>query len=65
MWRIPMASRITAAQLVNAQKGSALWSDGYDRHLQGVFEIQDDIANQVVTSAAPMRSLNSTAPTSA
>ena len=41
--------RVTA-ELVNAQDGSALWSDSYDRHLQGVFEIQDEIASRVVTA---------------
>lgn len=41
--------RVTA-QLVKATDGYHLWSDTYDRHLDDVFAIQDDIARQVVAA---------------
>src|SRR5215831_1469533 len=39
--------RITA-QLVNARDGSHIWSDTYERELQGVFAVQDDITRSIV-----------------
>jgi TolB-like protein len=39
--------RVTA-QLVRADNGYHLWSETYDRDLQDVFKVQDDIANEVV-----------------
>lgn len=39
--------RITA-QLVQAADGSHLWSETCDRHLDGIFEMQDEIAGAVV-----------------
>src|SRR6266536_2042230 len=39
--------RITA-QLVNARDGFHLWSDTYERELQGVFAVQDDITRSIV-----------------
>lgn len=39
--------RVTA-QLVRADNGFHLWSQTYDRDLQDVFKVQDDIANAVV-----------------
>jgi TolB-like protein/Flp pilus assembly protein TadD len=39
--------RVTA-QLVRADTGYHLWSQTYDRDLQDVFKVQDDIANAVV-----------------
>jgi adenylate cyclase len=39
--------RITA-QLIDARSDSHLWSDTYDRELGDIFEIQDDIAAEVV-----------------
>ena len=39
--------RITA-QLVRADNGYHVWSETYDRDLQDVFKVQDDIANAVV-----------------
>ena len=39
--------RVTA-QLVRADNGYHLWSQTYDRDLQDVFRVQDDIANAVV-----------------
>ena len=38
--------RITT-QLINARDGYHLWSHSYDRKLEHIFEIQDDIATQV------------------
>ena len=37
-----------AVQLVNAQDGYTLWSERYDRELQDVFAIQEDIAKTIV-----------------
>jgi adenylate cyclase len=39
--------RITA-QLIDAEEGYHLWSDTYDRELEDVFAIQDDIARSIV-----------------
>ncbi len=39
--------RITA-QLVNAADGSHLWSERYDRNLEDVFDIQDEISMAIV-----------------
>jgi serine/threonine-protein kinase len=39
--------RITA-QLIDVRDGSHLWSERFDRHLEDVFEIQDEIALAVV-----------------
>jgi len=41
--------RVTT-QLINAEDGSHIWSERYDRELTDVFAIQDEIA-QVITSA--------------
>ncbi len=38
--------RITA-QLIRASDGFHLWSDAYDRKLENIFAIQDDIASQI------------------
>ena len=39
--------RITA-QLIRASDGSHLWSESYDRKLDDIFAVQDDIAGEVV-----------------
>ena len=39
--------RVTA-QLIRAADGSHLWSDKYDRDVEGIFKLQDEIANAVV-----------------
>src|SRR6059036_512688 len=39
--------RITA-QLVNARDGFHLWSETYERELQGVFAVQDEITHSIV-----------------
>jgi hypothetical protein len=36
------------AQLVSAEDGCHLWSEGYDRRMQDVFAVQDEIARSVV-----------------
>jgi TolB-like protein/Flp pilus assembly protein TadD len=41
--------RITA-QLIQASDGSHLWSDTYDRELNDVFAVQDDIARSVASA---------------
>ncbi|MEX1185412.1 MAG: protein kinase [Gemmatimonadaceae bacterium] len=41
--------RVTA-QLVNAQSGHHLWSETYDRQLEDVFEIQEEISRAIVES---------------
>jgi adenylate cyclase len=41
--------RVTA-QLVDAVKGTHLWADSYDRELQDIFALQDEIRQQVVTA---------------
>ena len=37
-----------SAQLVSASKGSNLWSDTFERELQGVFAVQDEITHAIV-----------------
>jgi TolB-like protein len=39
--------RITA-QLVNVADGYQLWSDRYDREMEDIFAIQDDISQSIV-----------------
>jgi eukaryotic-like serine/threonine-protein kinase len=39
--------RITA-ELINARSGFRIWSDTYERELQGVFALQDDITRAIV-----------------
>jgi len=41
--------RITG-QLIGAQDGYHLWSETYDRELEDIFAIQDDIAHSIVTA---------------
>lgn len=36
------------AQLIKATDGSNLWSETYDRELEGIFKLQDEIAGEVV-----------------
>ena len=40
--------RITA-QLIDAKSGMHIWADRYDRHMEDVFEIQDEIALRIAT----------------
>lgn len=39
--------RVTA-QLIRATDGTHLWSESYDRNLEGIFKLQDEIAGAVV-----------------
>ncbi len=41
-------ARITA-QLIDAENGNQLWSERYDRELDDMFAIQDEIAKQILT----------------
>src|SRR5262249_29685372 len=41
--------RITA-QLIDATTGYQVWSEQYDRPLQGLFALQDEIAQKIVTT---------------
>ena len=38
------------AQLINAADGYHLWSQSYDREMANVFELQDDIAGEIITA---------------
>jgi TolB-like protein len=42
-----------AAQLVEAQSGSHLWADRYDRSYNDIFELQDEITMNVVGAIEP------------
>jgi adenylate cyclase len=44
--------RLTA-QLIDAETGSHLWAERYDRTLADIFEVQDDIANSIVRAIQP------------
>src|SRR5204863_8643207 len=37
-----------SAQLINARNGFQLWSETYERELQGIFALQDEITRAVV-----------------
>jgi TolB-like protein/tetratricopeptide (TPR) repeat protein len=42
-----------AARLVNPKDGTVLWADQYDRRLAEVFDVQDDMAQAIVTALRP------------
>ncbi len=44
--------RVTT-QLIDAQTGSHLWAERYDRDLKDIFSVQDEITQRIVTSLAP------------
>jgi len=44
--------RITA-QLIDAQTGHHVWADRFDRQLEDIFDIQDEITNRIVTTIVP------------
>lgn len=44
--------RITA-QLIDATTGHHVWAERYDRQMDDVFEVQDDITEKIVTSIGP------------
>ena len=45
--RTPTRVRVTA-QLIDAESGSYLWSEAYDRELKNVFAIQEEMARAIV-----------------
>jgi len=47
--RIDDDMRVTA-QLIRADDGSHLWSSTYDRHVDSVFKVQEDIAEHIATT---------------
>jgi len=44
--------RVTA-QLIDTATGHHIWAERYDRDLQDVFEVQDDVTRCIVTNIAP------------
>jgi len=44
--------RVTA-HLVDAESGSSVWSDSYDRDLDDIFRVQEEIARKVVQALEP------------
>ena len=44
--------RVTA-QLIDAETASHIWAERYDRALEDVFAVQDEITSAVVTAIAP------------
>jgi adenylate cyclase len=44
--------RVTA-QLIDARSGSHLWAERFDRELEDIFSVQDEITRRIVTSMAP------------
>ena len=51
--------RITA-QLIRASDGFHLWSESYDRKLENIFAIQDDIASQIAVALQASLGINTT-----
>ncbi len=44
--------RVTA-QLINAETGHHIWAESYDRELEDIFALQDEIARQIATIIEP------------
>jgi TolB-like protein/class 3 adenylate cyclase len=44
--------RVTA-QLIEAATGSHIWAERYDRELEDIFEVQDEITQSIVSALAP------------
>jgi TolB-like protein len=44
--------RVTA-QLIDAQTGAHLWAERYDRDLEDIFAVQDEVTRRIVTSLVP------------
>ena len=44
--------RITG-QLIDAETGKHIWAQKYDRDLQDIFDVQDDITERVVAAVEP------------
>jgi TolB-like protein len=45
--------RVTA-QLVDARNGNHLWAERFDRDLEDIFAVQDEVTRSIVTSIAPV-----------
>ena len=45
-------ARVTA-QLIDSRSGSHLWAERYDRELEDIFSVQDEITRRIVASLAP------------
>ena len=54
--------RITT-NLIDAEKGHTLWSANYDRQLNNIFQVQDEIARSVVTALKAQLLESAVAPT--
>jgi TolB-like protein len=46
-----------SAQLINARNGLQLWSETYERELQGVFALQDEITRSIVEALKSFKSV--------
>jgi adenylate cyclase len=42
-----------SAQLIDGEAGNHIWADRYDRELEDIFAVQDEITNTVVTAIEP------------
>jgi TolB-like protein/Tfp pilus assembly protein PilF len=42
-----------SAQLIDALAGNQIWAEQYDRNLQDIFKVQDEIRNAIVAAIAP------------
>ena len=42
-----------SAQLIDASTGNHIWADRYDRELDDILSVQDDITESIVTAVAP------------
>jgi TolB-like protein/DNA-binding winged helix-turn-helix (wHTH) protein/Flp pilus assembly protein TadD len=40
------------AKLIDAETGTHLWVERYDRHIQDIFAVQDDVTHSIVTALA-------------
>jgi TolB-like protein/class 3 adenylate cyclase/Tfp pilus assembly protein PilF len=50
--------RVTA-QLIEAQTGNHLWADRFDRDLDDIFAVQDEVTRHIVTNIAPVLTADS------
>ena len=46
------------AQLIDAESGGHLWAQRYDRHLEDIFEVQDDVVRQIADALSRTLSLS-------
>ena len=56
--------RITA-ELINASDGFTIWSETFDRELQGIFAVQDEITGAIVEALKLKLAISTSAPTTA